>query len=81
MTVKNGIVPIRITRADYTFSRNGRASFIDVISVSKRLAMKYVGGKILHNFKTARTRRNTGNFKYSTKDTDMEKFLLAFDDN
>ena len=81
ITMKNGIVSIRMTRADYTFSRNGGTSFIDVISVSKRLTRKYVGGKILYNFKTARTRHNDENFKYSTKDTDMEKFLLAFDDN
>lgn len=33
--MKNEIVPIRMTRADYTFSRNGGISFIDVISVSK----------------------------------------------
>jgi hypothetical protein len=61
--------------------------------VSKGLARGYVGGKmpnvwsesdhhyVLHNFKTARTRHNAENFKYSTKDTDMSKFLLTFDNN
>lgn len=61
--------------------------------MSKGLARKYVGGKmpkvwsasnhsyVLHNFKTTRTRRNAESFRYSAKDTDMKKFLLAFDVN
>ncbi|XP_071856548.1 uncharacterized protein [Bombus fervidus] len=43
--MKNGIVPVRMTCTDYTFSRNGGTSFIDVISVSKGLARRYVDNK------------------------------------
>lgn len=46
MIMKNGIVPIRMTRADYTFSRNGGTSFIDVISVSKGLARRVFRGGV-----------------------------------
>lgn len=47
MIMKSGIVPIRMTCADYTFSRNGGSSFIDVIIVSKKLARRNVRGKNL----------------------------------
>lgn len=43
--VKNGIVPIN-KKESYTFCRNGRTSFIDVINTDRRLAKKNVGEKI-----------------------------------
>jgi hypothetical protein len=90
---KNGIVPIKMTYTDFTFTRNGRTIFIDVVSVNKGLMMRYPGGSIpkiwsapahryvLHSFKIKRTRRNSENFKYSTKDAVMDEFVLTFNEN
>jgi hypothetical protein len=76
---KNGIVPIRVNKK-YTFYKNGRTTFLDIISTNKGLARKYKESKIpnmllasyhtyvLLDFKTIKTRRNAHNFKYSTKE-------------
>lgn len=45
MLTKKGIVPINM-RGGHTFCRNGRRSFIDVISTDKGLTSKYAGGRI-----------------------------------
>lgn len=76
-----------------SFCRNGRKSFLDIISTNKGLAKKYAGKKlskvwsapdhryVLHNFRIKKTRRNAENFNYSTRDADMGKFVLTFDNN
>lgn len=92
MLTKKGIVPINM-RGGHTFCRNGRRSFIDVISTDKGLTSKYAGGRIpkvwttsdhsyvLHDFRTKKRTRDIHNFRYSTKEADMEKFILTFDSN
>jgi hypothetical protein len=45
MFTKNGIVPIRM-KEDHTFCKNGRKSFLDIISTNKGLAKNYADGKL-----------------------------------
>lgn len=90
MLTKKGIVPVSI-KGGHTFCRNGRRSFINVISTDKGLASKYVAGRIpevwtasehshvLHDFRTKKEKRDIHNFRYLTKEADMEKFILTFD--
>lgn len=89
MFAKNGIIPIRMNK-EYTFCKNGKKSFLDIISTNKGLAKKYAEGKlpkvlsasdhkyVLHNFRIKKARRNAVNFRYSTRDADMDKFVLIF---
>jgi hypothetical protein len=44
MFTKNGIVPIRMKKE--TFCKNGRKSFLDIISTNKGLAKNYADGKL-----------------------------------
>lgn len=89
---KNGIVPIRVNKK-YTFYKNGRTTFLYIISTDKGLARKYKESKIpnvslasyhtyvLHDFKTIKMRRNVHNFKYSTKEMGRNNFILKLDLN
>lgn len=52
MLSKNGIVPIRINKR-YTFYKNERISFLDIISTDKGLAKKHKGNKILNTLSTS----------------------------
>lgn len=71
--------------ADYTFTRNGGTSFIDIVSENKGLARKYAGGGGYRKSGRHRTialpsfivLRSKG--RGSTRDADMDKFVLAFD--
>lgn len=42
---KNGIVAIRM-KEDHTFCKNGRKSFLSILSTNKGLAKNYAGGKL-----------------------------------
>lgn len=77
----------------YTFYKNGRTSFPDIISTDRELANKHKISKIpnvfsvsdhlyfLRGFQKNKTRRAVKNFKYSTKRIDPDNFILRFDDN
>lgn len=77
----------------YTFYKNGRTSFPDIISTDRGLANKHKVSKIpnvfsvsdhlyvLRGFQKNKTRRAVKNFKYSTKRIDPDNFILRFDDN
>jgi hypothetical protein len=92
MLGKNGIVSIRVNKK-YTFYKNGRTSFLDIVSTDRGLIRKHKGSKIpnvlsasdhtyvLYDFKTKKTRHNVDNFKYSTKGMDIDNFIFKFDLN
>lgn len=90
MLSKNELIPLKVNKK-YTFSKNERTSFLDIISTGRGLTRKHKGSKIpnmlaasdhsyvLHGFKPNKTRRNLHNFKYSAKGMDLDNFILKFD--
>jgi hypothetical protein len=88
---KYGVFPLR-HKYKYTFYRNGRTSYPDIISVTKKVYNLHVRSKVLdiysasddsyvlHVFKTKTSRCKTKLFKYITKGLVPENFLSRFED-
>ncbi|XP_076478995.1 uncharacterized protein LOC143303385 [Bombus vancouverensis nearcticus] len=87
---KRGLVPIRTT-GSYSFLRNGRTSFPDVLCIDRRMRLSWRRSAvldwysdsnhfyILHVFTSSVKRAAGGAFVYSMKQIDADSFLSKFD--
>jgi hypothetical protein len=87
---KNGLVPIRTT-GNYSFLRNARTSFPDILSVNRRMRMSWKKSVVLdwysvsdhfyimHTFRSNVKRVVGGAFRFLTNDMDTDSFLIKFD--
>ena len=90
---RNSLMPIRTTGA-YSFCRNRRTSFPDIVNVNRRMRQKWRSSSvmgwypasdlryILHRFLLYGRRQVEGSlsFRYSTMNTDERKFLRNLDE-
>lgn len=86
-----GVFPLRL-KEKYTFSKNGRTSCPDIISVLNKVNEMHVESVvsdkysvsdhlyIMHSFKLRTTRRASKFFRYVTKNLAPDEFLNGFDD-
>ncbi|XP_033305643.1 uncharacterized protein LOC117208541 [Bombus bifarius] len=87
---KCDLLPIRTT-GNYSFLRNGRTSFPDILSINRRMRLSWRQSAaldwyspsdhfyILHMFTSSVKRAVGGAFVYSTKQIDADSFLNKFD--
>ncbi|XP_033363356.1 uncharacterized protein LOC117241597 [Bombus vosnesenskii] len=90
VTTRNELIPIRTT-GNYSFLRNERTSFPDILSVNRRIRLSWRGSRVLgwysasdhfyieHKFRDDIKRVEGGAFKYLTKEMDVEGFLNKYD--
>jgi hypothetical protein len=91
MITRNELMPTRVT-GKHSFVTNGRTSFPDVLSVNRRMRHSWKKSSFMdwysssdhlyisHEFARKRNRPARGNFKFSTKTMDVNKFLNKLDE-
>lgn len=91
MLTSSELMPIR-TRGKYSFVRNGRTSFPDILSVNRRMRQSWKKNSVmdwysvsehlylLHEFASNGKKPARGYFRYLTKNVDAGKFLRRFDE-